>query len=152
MFGLSDNWAIKLLLSVMAVFAPIKAVLATVLCLVLVDLITGCMAAYKRGEQITSAGLGRTVLKIFLYEIAIMFGYLAEHYLTGPLLPMSNIISSFISLNECTSVLENLNQISGDNLFKKLLNSLKSGSGKWKIPKVQYKKIKKPSHRKPRKR
>ncbi len=73
---------IKLLgLSILGIFAPIKPMLLAAFSLALLDLILGIMAAKKQGQRITSAGLKRTVGKIFLYELAIMVSYVGETYL-----------------------------------------------------------------------
>ena len=113
-------------LSILAVFAPIKAVILTVLVLITVDLITGIMAAKKRGEPITSAGFRRTVAKCLVYESALMLGFLTEHYLTGAAIPVSKIVSSFIGITELRSALENLNDVSGGSLLQALLAKLQS--------------------------
>lgn len=115
-----------LFLSTLSVFAPIKAVIVTTLVLVLADLILGVLAAKKRGELLTSAGLRRTITKIFVYETALMLAFLTEQYLTGELVPVCKIVSSFIGLVELKSCTENLNEISGGSLLKVLLEKLGS--------------------------
>lgn len=113
-------------ISLLAVFAPIKAVLATALVLVLADLIVGILAARKRGEPITSAGIRRTVGKILVYETAIMLGYLAQTHLMGDIIPVVKIISGLIGAVELKSCLENLDTVSGGSLFKSLIAKLGS--------------------------
>jgi len=100
-----------LLLALIAVFAPVKAAVLTAIVLVLADLITGLMAAHKRGDPITSSGIKTTVAKIMLYEVAILLGFLVQHYLTEGILPVCNLITSVIGLTEITSILENLQTI-----------------------------------------
>ena len=48
------------LLSIAAIFAPIQGLLGATAFMVISDLVTGVMAAKKRGEKITSSGLRRT--------------------------------------------------------------------------------------------
>lgn len=112
--------------SLLAIFAPIETVLATTLVLVAVDLVTGVIAAKKQGLPITSAGFGRTVSKLAVYEVAVLVGFLVEQYMTGAAIPISKIISAFIALTETTSIVENLNIITGTNLFASLLTSIGS--------------------------
>jgi phage-related holin len=112
-------------ISLVAIFAPIKAMLATTLVLIVADLILGIIAAHKRGEAITSAGLRRSVTKIFVYEVAIMLGFLAETYLIGSV-PIVRLIGGLISVVEVASILENLNSISGTNLLKSVVQKLGS--------------------------
>lgn len=110
----------------LAIFAPIKAIVITVFILILVDLIFGIYAAHKRGEAITSAGIRRTVTKIFVYEITILLGFLTQKYLLVDVIPIVNILASLIGVVELKSLLENGNDILGTNIFKSLINQLGS--------------------------
>lgn len=114
----------KLVLSVLIVLAPIHPVMVTALLLVIVDLITGIMAAKKRREKITSEKLRRSITKLFIYQTTIVLGFLTETYLTGGIVPLSKIISSFIGLTEMKSLMENLNVVSGGSLLKALIKKL----------------------------
>lgn len=118
------------IVAIMAIFAPIHAVMLTALMLIVVDLITGILAARKRKEKIASAGLGRTVIKVVIYQAAIMLGFLTETYLTGPEVPVSKIITGYIGLTELTSIVENMSIISGTSLMKSLVDRLSSKN--WK--------------------
>jgi phage-related holin len=120
------NWLTGALVSSMAVFAPIKAVILVTGLLIFFDLITGIWAAKKKGQPITSAGLRRTVSKIFVYNAAIMLGFLAETYMLDGFLPISKICSGIIAVVEMASLLENLNTINGAPIFKDLINKLGS--------------------------
>lgn len=119
-----------LLISILAIFAPIKAAIITVLILVIADAVTGVWAAIKRGDKITSARLGRTASKLFIYETAMIMAFLTEQNLTGTIIPFMKIISGFISVVEMKSLLENLNEISGTNLLKSLVDRLSSPNNK----------------------
>lgn len=123
------KYAEALGLSLLAIFAPIQSLLLTTGVMILADLITGIMAARKRKEPISSSGFRRTLVKIFVYESALMIAYLAEHYMSDAL-PFVKVASSMISLVEIKSIYENLNIISGSNLLKALLDSLNSQSNK----------------------
>ncbi len=114
----------NLSLALIAVFAPVQAVVLTTLALVFIDLITGLVAARKRGEKITSAGIKRTVGKILLYEIAIAAAFLAETYLIGNILPVSKLVSALIGIVELKSILENLDGASGNKLFETIISRL----------------------------
>lgn len=113
-----------LLMSCLAVFAPVKAVLITTLVLVLFDAVSGILAAKKRGEEITSTGLKRTVGKLVLYESALCMAFLCEQYLTGPTFPVFKMVSAMIGLVELKSALENLDTISGRSLFKVIVDKI----------------------------
>lgn len=118
-----------LIISIAAVFAPIKGTLIATGVLIFADLALGMWAAKKRGEPITSAGIRRTLTKCFVYEAALMLGFLGEHYLTDSI-PAVKVISGLVMITEMTSILENLNTISGSDLLKSVLSQLGSQSNK----------------------
>ena len=113
-----------------SVFAPIEGVLGTVLAMLFIDLITGVLAARKRGEKITSRGLRRSVSKFFIYEVAIAAAFLCETYLIGASLPVLKMVSSLIGIVELKSVLENLDTIQGESFFRSIVNKLNSQGAK----------------------
>lgn len=113
------------ILSILAIFAPIKAMLITTGIMILADLITGVIAARRRNEEITSAGLRRSITKLVVYEAALMLAYLAEHYLSD-ILPFVKMASALIAVVELKSIYENLNSASGMNLLKELIDKLGS--------------------------
>ncbi len=120
------NYLYATLTALIGVFAPIKPVMATMLVLIIADLLTGMYAAYKRKEPIQSSAIRRTVSKIFIYEIAVALGFLAQAYLVKDLIPVANLIGSVVGLVELKSVLENLNSASGTDLLKSVLDKLGS--------------------------
>lgn len=119
-----------LALSILAIFAPIKPAIITVGVMVALDLITGVWAANKRKEPITSNGLKQTVMKLMVFQIALITGFLTEKYLTGDLVPITKIIAAFIGLVEYTSMLENLNEINGQPIFKSIIKKIGKDSEK----------------------
>lgn len=121
------RWLLDAAVALAAVFAPIKAALVTVVVLVVVDLITGIMAARSRKEAITSDALSRTVKKLLVYECAALCGFLAQTYLVLGVIPLCNLVTSLVGLTEMKSVLENLDQISGGNFFAALVARLSKG-------------------------
>lgn len=122
----------------LAVFAPIKAVIAVTGVLIMADTLTGMAAARKRGEKISSAGLRRTVTKSLVYLTAVCMGFLVEKYMIDEFMPISKIVSGVISLVELKSILENLDVINGGSLFKSVIQKL--GSVNDTLPKDEEKK------------
>lgn len=112
------------LLSLLAVFAPIKGAVITVGILVFSDLILGIWAAIKRKEVISSSKMRNTISKLIIFEICLLLAYLTEIYLIGSLFPISKIAASYIGLVELQSIIENLNDINGSPVFVKLLSLL----------------------------
>ena len=115
-----------LLVSTVAVFAPAKAIILVTLVLIMSDLVTGILAARKRGEQIKSAGLRRTATKLFVYEAAILLGFLVETFMIDGFIPVSKMAAGVISLIEMKSILENLDAINGSPIFQSLIKQLGS--------------------------
>lgn len=117
-------------LVIFAIFAPAKAMILTSLALVMMDLVMGLLAARKQNIPITSSGLKRTVVKLAIYETAIILGFLTQQYLIGSdSVPVCNIIAGFIGLTELTSCLESLNIIGGNNILKVILDKLDMHEG-----------------------
>lgn len=124
------EFVVKLLVSIAAILAPVKAIVITVGILIIADLVTGIWAAIKRQEKISSAVMRRTISKIVIYQTAVITGFLLETYLLTGLLPVSKIVASVIGLVEFKSVLENGNIILGDDIFKSVLQKLGSDNDK----------------------
>ena len=112
------------IISILIVFAPVKATLITVMVLTVADLISGIMAARKERKKITSSGLKRTIIKTTVYEAVIMLGFLTERYMTGDAIPVVKILAGFIGLTELKSVMENIERISGMSIIKLLIDRL----------------------------
>ena len=124
-----------LTMTVIAVLAPAKAVLITVMALSLVDLILGITASLKRGERINSRGIRKSVLKITLYEVMVICAYIVGKELVGPTLPIMNMATTLIGLTELKSIIENLSLIQGgkDSIFAlavKKIDDFTSGTTK----------------------
>lgn len=119
-----------LIISAIAVLAPIQAVIIAIVVVVFMDLILGLLAAVKRGDKITSAGLRRTVSKILVYQIAIITGFVCEKYLINSLIPLSSLISGIIGMVEMKSLLEHADELNGSPIFKTLVKKLGSDNDK----------------------
>lgn len=120
------DWLIALLVSTCAALSPIQPMLIVVGLVIFADLFTGMWAAKKRGEKIKSAGLRRSVSKILVYQSAIVIGFLIETYLLSGIIPISKICAGLIGTTEGLSIFENLNSISGTNIFKGIIKKLGS--------------------------
>jgi len=120
------NFLKYLAASIVAIFAPAKALLISVGFLIFADLVMGVWAAKKRGEHISSAALRRTVSKAAVYQVTILSGFLVEQYMLGGILPVSKIVASTIGLFELKSILENSDSILGYSLFKLVISKLGS--------------------------
>lgn len=113
-----------LFISLLAILAPIQAMAIAAVSLCVLDLPLGIIAAKKRGEKITSAGLKRTIVKVFVYEMALILGLIVQKYMLSDTIPLINLISTLIGCTELKSALENLEDISGQPFLKQLIDLL----------------------------
>ena len=120
------KWLEALAIGIWAIFAPIHATIIITGVFIISDMITGTMAARKRGEKIDSSGLRRTVTKFFVYEIALLLAFLGQKYMLGDIFPACKVVSGMIGVVELKSIFENLNELSGQDLLKMILEKLNS--------------------------
>lgn len=120
------QWLLTLGISIAAVFAPVQHVMLVTLAMISIDLVTGILAAKKQNIPVSSAGLRRTISKLFIYELTIAMGFLVETYMTGSLIPIVKIITTFVGITELKSCMENLDTINGSSLLKAILDKLGS--------------------------
>jgi len=121
----------KICVLILVIIAPVQAVMLTVGVLVIIDVVTGVWAAFKRSELIKSAILRRTVSKMIIYQIAIISGFLIQQYVLQNEVPITKVVAGFISLVELKSILENSNTILGRDIFKTLIKKLGSKNDKF---------------------
>lgn len=120
------EWLNKVALASLAALAPIKMVMITVGILIMADLVTGIWAALKRGEKVSSAIMRRTVSKIFIYQLAVICGFMLETYILDGIVPVAKIVAGVIGMVEFKSILENSNHIVGGDIFKLVIQKLGS--------------------------
>lgn len=120
------EWLAALALGAMAALAPIKAVMITVGVLIVADAVAGMYAAHKRGEQISSAAMRRTISKMLVYQGVVVCGWLLEANLIDHLIPIAKIVAGAIGMVEFKSILENANSIMGMDIFKTVIAKLGS--------------------------
>lgn len=124
-----ENFLKSIFVAIVAVLTPIHAVMISVGFLIFADLFTGILAAKKAGEKITSAGIRRTISKMFVFQVAVISGFVVETFIGVPL-PIAKIVASAITLSELVSVLENVQKITGENIFAKVIKKLGSDNDK----------------------
>jgi len=116
----------SLLLSTLAIFAPVKAVLLATGALIVFDFLTGILAAWKRQEPITSAQMRRTVSKMLIFQITVISAFLIEKFLLEGSLPITKLVGGVIGVTEGKSILENVETVYGQPIFKGILKQLSS--------------------------
>jgi hypothetical protein len=113
-----------LALTAVAFLAPAKSILLTVAALTMVDLCLGILASRRRGVKLNSKGLKHSVIKVAVYEVAVLLAYVVQTQLTGPELPLLNMLTTLIGLTELKSCLENLDIVYGEPFFKHIIARL----------------------------
>lgn len=109
----------------MSVILPIKDFLIITSALVILDLITGIVAAKKRKEQIRSRFLMRTTIKLLLYYSAILATE-GVQVVFAEKIPITYITAFTIALTELKSILENVDAGTGSRLAKMIIDKLKA--------------------------
>lgn len=124
------DWLEALAIATLAALAPVKAAVITTGVLVLADLVVGVLAAHKRGEPITSAGLRRTIVKTLCYQGSVICAYITEVHLLDGTLPVTKIVTGLVGLTELRSIFESMDSINGKPIFAALIVKLGSKNDK----------------------
>ena len=98
-------------------FAPIYPAMIAVGILILIDTITGIIAAKRAGESITSKKMGMCITKSIVYQLLIISAHLCETFLFAQI-PFVKISLAFLAMTEFTSLAENFEKATGKNLLK----------------------------------
>ena len=106
---------------ILSVITPLYHVMLWLGILILFDLITGIIKAYKGGEKITSARMKDTAIKVLLYFILVLSAHLIDtQFLTFDFLPAkaAQIAAGFLAVIEVKSIFENARGILGVSIFQ----------------------------------
>lgn len=125
------NYLKALLISCWALLLPIHSIIYATTILIMVDTITGILAAKKRKEKIRSSKYRNVVSKAIIYNIALITAFIVEKYMQFDIVPVIKLTAAAIGSTEFLSIAENLNTINGKNIFQ----SLKSAIGSSNLPK-----------------
>ena len=115
----------SLLLALVAFITPIKWLLVGVCVLVIFDTVAGLFRAYKLKQDLTSKKFGHIISKFFLYNLAIISGYILQLMVGLDVLPLAKIIACAIGLTEMKSITENVNEVTGIDIWKFIMSYLK---------------------------
>jgi len=100
-----------------------KEALLALLVLIIGDFIFGVVASHKVGQEIKSAKILRTAIKIVVYFALISFAFQTEKSFLS-FLPIDETVIAFLSLTELISIMENMANM-GYVVPTKLLRRLK---------------------------
>ena len=105
------------LVSLIAFITPIQCLIVGIGALIAFDTVTGVYKAYKTGVKITSVRFGHIISKLLLYNIAVISGYILQLMIGLDIVPLAKIISVAISLTELKSIAENVNAVTGIDIW-----------------------------------
>jgi len=134
----------KLLVVLLSVFAPLKAVVHVIIFLVILDMITSIYYQMQQQQKdknflahlltcirvIESHKLRRTISKLFFYVMALMAFFLFDFYLLKikPLehdvlvsLSVTNLAAILIAVTELTSISSNISRITNNPIFNTIM-------------------------------
>jgi len=101
-------------------FSPAFPLMLAIGFFLVMDFITGIMAAQKRGEEILSKKMRPTITKGIGYMVAILVAHVFQkNFLTD--IEVLKIVSGLIAFIEVKSLDENFRDITGKSLFKQFL-------------------------------
>jgi len=123
-----EKYGQAIVASLIGFFTPIFSLLMATGTLLLADMITGMYAAKKRGEQIESKKLGRSITKCIFYYLAIILGHVMEVVFINDL-PIAKITAGIIATVEFKSNMENIAAITGIDFWKALRDKVDSKRG-----------------------
>lgn len=112
-----------------ALILPIGSFLIAVGALVMIDLFTGVAAAKKRKEKLRSKGLRDSVIKTVWYFMAILTTQMMK-VVFFPTFPIVYIISAYIAVIEFKSLLENIGELTGTDLWNAVKEFMEKSKAK----------------------
>lgn len=105
-----------LFITCFAILSPIKPLIVVSLIMIIFDFMTGVWKNVKKGEEFQSSKMSNTISKTVLYNIAIISAFLLEIYII-PFLPVSKIVAGFLVTTEFQSLIENIGEITGIDIW-----------------------------------
>jgi len=100
-------------------FTPLAPFILVTTLLVFIDQFTGRRAAKKRGEQITSGGMKRTIEKLALYLLSLVAAEAVYRVFLMQSIPQAHLtygVAAQIAFTELKSNLENVGEVTGTKI------------------------------------
>ena len=121
------------LIPLMAFISPIKALIIIVGLAILTDLFFGVWKSIKLKKRLTSNGFGRTIVKMFIYQIVLVGSFIIDRYILNELILIflqvdlltTKLLALYLVFSEATSINENLYEITGIDFFDRFLKFIK---------------------------
>ena len=104
------------IVSMLSILIPVQPLMVVTSIMIAMDFLTGVWKNLKKGEKFSSSKMSNTISKMVLYQIAILTGFLLEIYII-PILPVSKIVAGFLATTEFQSLIENIGEITGIDIW-----------------------------------
>lgn len=127
------NITSKILVLASSYFAPIQSIILAVLCLFMIDWITGVWKSYKCMRQFKSYRLRKSIDKLLAYMLAIIAAHILNESILSGVAHLPQIVAGYIGFTEITSIYENLAVITGKNFLLEILIQIKDAILKKKL-------------------
>lgn len=101
-----------------------EKIMLALTCLIIMDFITGLLAAKKTGEPIQSRNAVKSAYKLAVYGLLVSAGHLTESIVPGTTY-IEEAVMTFLALTELISLIENVGKM-GYAIPQRLLNQLQS--------------------------
>ena len=108
-----------------AYLSPLTSTIIAVGVLIVIDMVFGLIGAYKQKIKISSRRLSDTLIKMLVYQLLIISGFIIETTLVD-WIPFTKIVVTFISITEIISIDENFTNISGLPFINYLKNIIRN--------------------------
>ena len=122
--------AIKLMLALLAYFAPLYGIFVLMMLFVLADLVSGIVASSRKKIPRSSRRLRKSIEKTVCYLAAVMLAYTAEQALKLDWFIVHRTIAAFICVVEFISILENFAVITERPVFLKIITLIRGKASK----------------------
>lgn len=137
MFYLPKQLMLTLFISVGVFFAPVVPLLIVVGTFILLDTISGVIAAFKNKEKITSRKLSQVAIKMLIYQLVVISVYFLDVFILGGFaasffaqdLIIVKLVSFVLISIEAKSINENIEKTLGINIiqyFRQLLKDVRN--------------------------
>ena len=114
-------------------FTDLYSAMLAVGFLIMVDTFTGMLHAYQAGipkfgfwfgwKNIESRKMGRIIIKLILYPLALVVAKVAETYLLSEI-PWIKVTSGILAMIEVRSIFENMGNILGYDLWNRMKKAI----------------------------
>jgi len=105
------------IISCVAILAPTTPLMVVTGMMIFFDFFTGVWKSFKREEKFSSTKMSNSISKMVLYQIAILTGFVLEIYILHGLIPISKIVAGFLATTEFQSLIENIGEITGIDIW-----------------------------------